>query len=269
MPISDKCVTIYACNEEEDSSSLLIYNLEYKVIQSRMDFKVFIPLVKLWNAQNNIFFGLGQYIKSVPFVLNDDKLSSMIGAQRNFADRIVDTEMITEDFIYEEALKFDEVQNRLDGMEFIPNNRHWKPQKKHLSGAKSVSGSVEVRNQLNDLYRGEMMVQVITSDDQPKETIMSKQLSNVDEGSVILSENIEFYCNKLEKHGFSEIEITNKILAVLLKANRTQDIGLVLKRYNNISESMLAMIIKYVLQCSVEKSEENEMDNNVCNNILS
>lgn len=260
--ISDKCIAIYACNEEEENSSFLIYNLKYKVIQSRIEFKVFIPLVKLWTAYNHVFVALGQFLKAVSYKLAEDKLSSMIGAQSDLADKIVDNEMINEDFCYEEALEFDENQDPVEGMEFVPNNRYWKqPKRKGLSGAKKISGSDEVKNQMDELYRGDMIVELVKSEDQPNETVYAKLLSNVDEESISMSESVEFYCMDLERHGYSEIEITNKVIPVLIKANRSEDIGLLLKRYNNISERMLVLIIKYILKCPDEAEEKMEVKN--------
>lgn len=259
--ISDKCIAIYACNEEEENSSFLIYNLKYKVIQSRIEFKVFIPLVKLWTAYNHVFVSLGQYLKAVSYKLAEDKLSSMIGAQSDIADKIVDSEMINEDFIYEEALEFDENQDPVEGMEFVPNNRFWKqPKRKGLSGAKKISSSDEVKSQLEELYRGDMVVDVVKSEEQPSDTVYAKLLSNVDEESISMSEGVEFYCMDLERHGYSEIEITNKVIPVLIKANRSEDIGLIIKRYNNISERMLVLIIKYILKCPDDAEEEMEVE---------
>lgn len=259
-PISDKCIVIYAANDEEESSSLLIYNLKYKVIQSRIPFKVFMPYTRFWIINNHIFLALAQYLKAIPFLLGEDKLSAMIGAQRNCTDTLVDNEMINEDAIYEQALEFDENQECVEGMEFSPNKLFWKNEKKHLSGAKSIAGSEEVKSQLDELYRGDMIVEVVKSNDQPSDVVITKLLSNVDESAFLLSESVETYCNDLEKQGCSEIEITNRIVPVLIKANRTEDIGLLLKRYNNISERMLVNIIKYILQCPDDDSNGEAME---------
>lgn len=258
--ISDKYIAIYACIESEEKSSLFIYNMTYKIIQSRSDFKVFIPYVKSWEAYNHIFISLGQNLKAVEYSLDMDKLSAMIGVQKGNTEGIVDCEMINEDFYYEEGLEFDEDQEPIKGMEFSPNNRYWKHQKKHLSGAKAISSEEEVRSQLNEIYRGDMMIELKRSDEQPQGVIITKLLSNIDEDISNLSEGVEFYCADLEKHGFSEIEITDKIIPLLIKANRTEDIGLILKRYNHISERMLVLIIKYILKCPDDDNEGEKVE---------
>lgn len=259
-PISDKCIVIYAASDEEESSSLLIYNLRFKVIQSRIPFKVFMPYTRFWIIHNNIVLALGQYLKIVPFLLGEDALSAMIGSQRAGVENCVDTEMLNEDVFYEQALEFDENQEPVEGMEFAPNNKFWKQQKKILSGAKSIAGSDDVRSKLDELYRGDMVVELVKSNDLPIDVIMPKFLSNVDEPAFMLSESIESYCNELEKLGYSEIEITNKIVPILIKANRTEDIGLLLKRYNNISERMLVSIIKCVLHCPIDDNNSSCME---------
>lgn len=263
-PISDKCIVIYGACDDEESSSLLIYNLRYRVIQSRIPFKVFMPFTRFWIINNHIILALGQYLKAIPFLLGEDRLSAIVGSQTASADTAVDNEMINEDAFYEQGLEFDDNQDAVEGMEFVPNNQFWKHQKKHLSGAKAVAGSDEVKSKLNELYRGDMVVELVKSNELPSDVIMAKLLSNVDEPAFMLSDSVEYYCSELEKFGYSEIDITNKIVPVLIKANRTEDIGLLLKRYNNISERMLINIIKYILQCPNEEVEEKmEIDDQV------
>jgi hypothetical protein len=259
-PISDKCIVIYAASDEEDSSSLIIYNLRYKVIQSRIPFKVFMPYTRFWVINNHIFLALGQYLKAIPFLLGEDKLSAMIGSQRSSAEMTVENEMLNEDVFYEQGLEFDENQEPVEGMEFIPNNQFWKHQKKILSGAKAVTSGEEVRSQLNELYRGDIIVELVKSNDLPIDAVAAKLLSNVDEPAFMLSESVEYYCSELERVGYSEIDITNKIVPVLIKANRSEDIGLLLKRYSNISERMLVNIIKYILQCPCDTTNEEVME---------
>lgn len=260
-PISDKCIVIYAASDEEESSSLLIYNLRYKVIQSRIPFKVFIPFTRFWVINNHIYLALGQYLKAIPFLVGEDKLSAMIGSQRESAENAVDNEMINEDAFYENFLEFDIEQEPVEGgMEFVPNKMFWKHQKKYLSGAKAIASSDEVRSQLDELYRGDIIVELVKSNDLPNDVIMAKLLSNVDESAFMLSESVEYYCGELEKHGYSEIEITNKIVPVLIKAYRTEDIGLLLKRYSNISERMLVNIVKYIIQCPNDENDGKRSD---------
>lgn len=127
---------------------------------------------------------------------------------------------------------------------------------------KPIVGADEVSDQLNELYREDLLVDLVRLDDQPEAAIQVKLLSNVDETFPILSENFEMFCTELEKYGCSEIEITGRVIPVLIKTNRIEDIGLLLKRYNHVSEEMLIKVIKYLLSCPCDENElmENEQD---------
>ncbi len=248
--ISESCIAMYiASNQDECASYFVIYNLRYKIIQSKIPFKVFIPYTRFWIIDKYIFLALGQYLKAIPFLLGEDKISSLVAAQADCSKCSVDNEMMNEDMLYEEALQFDVNQDIVMGMEFIPNNKFWKKRTKNLSGAKGIVGYEEVRDQLENIYREDMMVETVKFNEQPNDTIFSKMFTNVDEAPFMLAENAEYYCRNMEQQGCGELEISDKIIPILIKANRTEDIGLILKRYNHISEKMLVRVIKYILQC--------------------
>jgi len=270
--ISENCIAIYASKPNDDGSNIILYNIKYKIIQSKIPFKVYLSNFKLWSVNENLYLSMGQNLSVIPFVVTTDKLSSMVGSQIDATDNVVENENIYEDGLYEEALEFDENQDPVEGMEFIPNETHIKQKKKLLSGAKGVADSFLVKDYLDEIYRGDLQIDLCRIEDQPDDTAYVKLINNVDESHPLMSENFEFYCSSLERQGCSEIEITNKVVPILLKTNRTEDIGLLMKRYNHFSERMLVQIIKYLISCPKlhdgddnDKSEmSTEKDENSC-----
>ena len=251
--ISEDCIAIYACKKDDDGSNVILYNTKYKIEQSKVPFKVYLSNFKLWSLKENIFLALGEQLSVIPYRITVDQLSSMVGSQCDLNPQVtVEKEMINEDSIYEENLMFDSDQTDVDGMEFSP------PPIKYnitMTKAKPISGADEVNHQLNELYREDLIVDLVRLDDQPSETIQMKLLSNIDESYPVLSENIEMFCSELEKYGCSEIEITDRVIPVLIKTNRVEDMGLLLKRYNHVSEQMLTKVIKYLLSCPKVEDE--------------
>ncbi|CAG9805590.1 unnamed protein product [Chironomus riparius] len=257
--ISENCIAIYASKPNDDGSNIILYNIKYKIIQSKIPFKVFLSNFKLWSVNENLYLSMGQNLSVIPFVVTTDKLSSMIGSQIDASNNVVENENINEYGLYEEALEFDENQDPVEGMEFNPNEVHIKQKKKLLSGAKGVTDSSTVIDYLDEIYRGELQVDLCRIDDQPDDTAYVKLINNVDESHPLMSENFEFYCASLERQGCSEIEITNKVVPILLKTNRAEDIGLLIKRYNHFSERMLVQVIKYLINCpKLHDCDEND-----------
>ena len=115
---------------------------------------------------------------------------------------------------------------------------------------------------LHELYRKDLTVEIVRDDKLPVDMVQMKLFSNVDNqlGTLTMAEHFEYFVSDLEKYGASEIEITEKLIPILMKTNSTMDIGKCLKRYNNISEKMIVLVLKYVLETPMEKSEETEKD---------
>lgn len=257
VPISEDCIAIYAGKSSEDGSFVILYNVKYKIVQSKVPFKVYLNNFKLWSINKNIFLAMGEQLSVIPYRITIDHLSSMVGSQcvvNDVQPTTVEKEMINEDVHYEQELEFDEDQTPVEGMDFQVSHENFPRQAATLTNAKPVVGAEEVANQLNELYREELVVDLIRP--ATGATVEAKLLSNIDETSPLLEENFELFCNELEKHGCSEIEITNRVIPALIRTNRTKDIGLMLKRYNHVSEHTLTKVIKYLLSCNAD--EEND-----------
>lgn len=256
-PISEDCVAIYASKHGDDGSFVILYNIKYKIVQSKVPFKVYLSNFKLWSIHKNIFLAMGDQLSVIPHRISADKLSSMVGSQCDSdVHTMVEKEMINEDLHYAENLEFDDDQTPVVDMEMSRNGGNIRKHNK----AVTIFSADEVNEQLNEMYHEELVVDLVRMDEQPEESVEAKLLSNVDETFPLLSENFEVLCRELEKFGCSEIEITNKVIPVLLKTNRTEDVGQLLKRYNHVSEQMLIRIIQYLLSCADEDEESMEVD---------
>lgn len=259
--IGADCLAIYACKDNDDGSLVILYNTKYKIVQSSLPFKVYLSDFKLWSIRSNIFLALGGQLSVIPYRYAVDQLSSMVGSQSEFnLQGTVEKEMINEDSNYEENLFFDEDQTIVEGMEFKQPHVKSNFQKFRMSNMKPLVGADEIKTQLNELYREEFLVDLVRVDDQTSGTTQVKLMSNVDESFPVLSDNFEVFCSELEKLGCSEVEITNRVIPALLKTNRTEDVAIMLKRYNHVSEQMLVRIIKYLLKCPTGENGSTESE---------
>lgn len=259
--ISEDCIAIYACKNGDDGSFVILYNMKYKVVQSKVPFKVYLSNFKLWCIQQNIFLAMGEQLSVIPYRISIDQLSSMVGSQRDSsAPTMVEKEMINEDLLNEENLEFDDDQTPVEGMVFRWSNDQIKYFRTPMSKAKPIASADEVSDQLEEIYREELQVDLVRSDEQSEGEVKEKLLSNVDESFPLLSENFEILCSQLEACGFSEMELTDRVIPVLIKTCRTEDIGLLLKKYSHVSEQMLTKIIKYLLSCLSDDEADDMME---------
>lgn len=260
VPISEDSIAFYASKAGDDGSFIIMYNTKFKIVQSKVPFKVYFPIFKLWTVRRNLFLAMAEQLSVVPFRVSANQLSSMVGSQCDVVtEATVEKEMINEDQTYEENLEFDDDQTSVEDMQLtIQYDREFKKKPMLLSGATPVAGAEEVEEKLNEIYREDLSIDIVRTEQQPGNSLQIKLLSNVDESFPFMSENFELLCNELEKHGCSEIEITSRVIPILIRTNRTEEIGLLLKKYNHVSEQRLIDVIKYLLACPTEIQEEME-----------
>lgn len=261
--INKDCIAIYGANKNEDGAFVLLYNVKFKVVQSKQYFKIYFRESRMWIIDNNILLAFGKTLSVIPFRVSDEMLSDMVGSQRNSGVLgLVEKELLNEDMEKEEAVKFNEQQNDIfdatveDDEGILSTYTYRKKQAKQFSGSK-FEDTLNADIELKTLYREDLLVDLIRDENQAPGTVELNLCSKVDDGFLKLSEQFELLSIDLERHGASEMEITNTLLPVLIKANRTTDIGKVLKKYNHVSEKVLVQTLKYLVNCPVQVEEGN------------
>lgn len=74
-------VAIYAGDLSEEGAFLGIYNVKFGVIQAQTSFKMFSKPPKMWLIDNNLVIVMGQRLVCVPFKLQTEKLSALVGSR--------------------------------------------------------------------------------------------------------------------------------------------------------------------------------------------
>lgn len=75
-------IAMYGCNSNEEGALLVIYNIQFKVVQSRQPFKLFTNGAKLCCIDENLFFPVGQNLAVVPFYLDMEQLAALVGSHK-------------------------------------------------------------------------------------------------------------------------------------------------------------------------------------------
>ncbi|XP_044272275.1 nucleolar protein 11 [Tribolium madens] len=75
-------IAMYGCNSNEEGALLVIYNVQFKVVQSKQSFKLFTNGAKLYCIDGNLFFPVGQNLAVLPFHLDMEQLAALVGSHK-------------------------------------------------------------------------------------------------------------------------------------------------------------------------------------------
>ncbi|XP_069688023.1 nucleolar protein 11-like isoform X1 [Periplaneta americana] len=78
--LSASHVAIYGADPSEEGASLIIYNVQFGVVQSRHHLKLFASPPRLWCTGTNLLITTAHNLVVVPYQLETQRLSSLIGA---------------------------------------------------------------------------------------------------------------------------------------------------------------------------------------------
>lgn len=254
--ISKDYVAIYAGNLNQEGATLLLYNVQFKVVQAKQFFKVYFNNSRFWLSENHILLAFGQTLAVVPFKISKQQLSDMVGTQRSFElSAYVDNESINEDGDLSEGYAF------VGNMNTMNEERDEEPEPKSEKMFKTFESVEKFEESLHKAYKSNLQVDIVRDDDLPENTIQMRLMTNADRtiGPLIFTEKFELFASELEKHGFGEMEITDKILPLMIPTNASLDIGKCLKRYSAVSDRALVSALKYALSCKDEKPIRTEI----------
>lgn len=84
--LSENYLAIYGPNSNEEGALLIIYNTQFKVTQTKQNFKMFTADAKMYCIDNNIFLPVGQNLAVVPFKLETEQLAALVGSHKIMED---------------------------------------------------------------------------------------------------------------------------------------------------------------------------------------
>lgn len=75
-------IALYGCAATDEGALLVIYNVQFKVVQSRQPFKLFTNGAKIWKINEHLMFPVGQNLAVIPFHLATEQLAALVGSHR-------------------------------------------------------------------------------------------------------------------------------------------------------------------------------------------
>lgn len=264
LGIDRDCIAIYGANATQDGGTLILYNTQFKVIESKQQFKVYFNNPRLWTIEKYIFLAVGQMLGVAKFRVSKEQLSDMIGSQRvTDSSTYVDTECINADGVLEDMIEFDM------SAQLAPS----KPLNKssETNGIRIVSPKIEtdanlpyelvesVENDFRTLQKYDLSVAIEEDEELAPGMLQLKLSSNVNSDSFDVA-SVQALANELERIGASEYEITECMIPLLLQANLDDDLLTCLRTYSNVSEKSLVDALKYFIDAARAKTTESLSD---------
>uniref|UniRef100_A0A1A9W500 Nucleolar protein 11 n=1 Tax=Glossina brevipalpis TaxID=37001 RepID=A0A1A9W500_9MUSC len=250
LGVSGYSVAIYGANygqkKEREGASLLLYNIQYKVVKVNQFFKVYFDFSKLWSVENHILLALGQNLSVVQYRVSKEVLSELVGTQIcNDYQNPVEGDQINEEDCIQDYLQYTTDIGRCLEID-IP--LHEERTRIIEANGKTVPfiGINAFEKELNHLKHMNLYVDVLETNEISSNEQITLMNNYNDKG--FTCPEIQILASQMEKAGASEHEITEKLLWLLIKANLLSDIGVCLKRYTNISEKMLSKTLHFILK---------------------
>ncbi|XP_052872209.1 nucleolar protein 11 [Anopheles cruzii] len=263
--VGKDCIAIYANNSNRDGATLALFNVQFKVFQAKQYFKVYFRASRIWVVESNILLACGETLAVVPFKISKEQLSDLIGSQRTFdLSSTIDDESINDEAEFCEGYTFggslppvEEVKEEDDDPEDEPSPLYHQ-----------YASEQDFEATLRQIYRESLPIEVVH--DATQEEVQLKLFNNPDPilGPLVLSEKCELIAEEMERSGYSELDICDKIVPLMIKANLSNDIAKCLKRYSVVSERLLVQTLKYAMSLEFEATDENsEPDVNELNTV--
>ncbi|XP_053665198.1 nucleolar protein 11-like [Anopheles marshallii] len=251
-------VAFYANNKNQDGAILVLFNVQFKVFQSKQYFKVYFVSSRFWVVESNILLAFGQTLAVVPFKISKKQLSDMIGSMQTFdLEHTIDDESINEECTLVDMYTFDEVmsanvvnQDTINASKGVYGKQTANAEEPLY---KRLYSEYEIDDALRAAYREDLLLDVFECSSLPKDTVQIKLFNNADLtlGPLILSDNYEIALEELERSGYSETEISDRVVPLLVQAHQITDLAKCLKRYSVISERTIVKALTYALSLPV------------------
>ncbi|XP_037949863.1 uncharacterized protein LOC119680910 [Teleopsis dalmanni] len=260
--VSRNFIAIYGANSSKDGGFLLLYNTKFKVVKGKQFFKIYFDVSRLWKIKEHLLLAMGQNLSVISYQMSKDVLADLIGSQiSNDYTKLAEYDF-NEEESFHEGLTLEEqfIQNGT-GVNFAKNMNHFDMPK--ADGQSTAYESVSnFNNTINELSRLHLHIDVLEIDRNLNERKISLMKNYNDDGFV--NWHVQTIANRLERSGASEYEVTEKLLTYLIKADLLQDIAVCLRRYNNLSEKILARTLSYLLEkfTPAENQSQNEKKTN-------
>lgn len=77
--ISNNHLSFFGADCGEEGAMLVLFNLQFHLIQAKLHFKLYTKPPKVWNVSNHLLVNVGNNLIAVPYLLEVEQLSTLVG----------------------------------------------------------------------------------------------------------------------------------------------------------------------------------------------
>lgn len=263
LGISRDSIAIYGANETpQEGAALILYNTQFKVIESKQLFKVYFNKSRLWVVDTYVFLAVGQKLAVVSFRVSNEQLADMLGSQRtSHLTSIVDTECINPDAELEEMTEFNKmVQNSVSDTINVNKMDYDDDDDKIMEFNFNNDRMEDVNKIINDIRANQHhnITAEFIQDSELLADMINLKLLPTKNSTTFENKTIQMIATELERMGECEIAINNFIIPMCIEYDSPKNLLNCIQMYRSISESMIALSIKYfITKIRNEKKCEN------------
>lgn len=216
-------IAVYGGNAAQEGASLMLYNIQYNIIEAKQNFKVLFNNSRLWTLGTNILLATGQSLSVFPFYIAAEELLHLIGSMKRTGGQ--DRAIVQNDMIDEGS----------DDQNLIEFQQSMRPATYNIEGdrEKPVTSA-----EFDDMVEALVTTTAVQLFEQEGGNGVQIAL-NEDPEKWSMSLPIRTLVRVMESQGFSEMEITNEVVPHLINYEADQDLMSVLRKYKTLSESVI------------------------------
>ncbi|XP_017042306.1 uncharacterized protein LOC108088843 [Drosophila ficusphila] len=279
--VSRNFAAIYGANYGQEGASLLVYNTQFKVVNAKQYFKVYLDFSRLWAGDEHILLAMGQNIAAVQYRMNREVLVDMLGSQ--FSDTHlspIELDHINEEEHLESLIKFDGSTKAFNYGAVKSKLKKKLPtlEVQTADGRELAYDPPEVVDQeIDEIIKHHVHGEATSCENGLEDVSVTLMTNFFDWGPKNTA--VQALVRQLERSGAGEEEIIEKILTLFIKTENTEHVLMCLRRYSNVSERMLAWSLRFALDKSMKPSgingdakaepmETNQTSNELLNAVL-
>ncbi|EDV40867.1 uncharacterized protein Dana_GF23706 [Drosophila ananassae] len=257
--VSRNFAAIYGANYGQEGASLLVYNTQFKVVNAKQYFKVYLDFSRLWAGDEHILLAMGQNIAAVKYRMNQEVLVDMLGSQLSDTHlTTLELDHINEEEHLESVIKYDGSTNPINYSlvkkklnKLLPASIVEKADGRELA----FEPPELVEQEISEVIKHHVHGEVASCENGLEDVSVTLMSSFFDSGP--MNTAVQALVRQLERSGAGEEEIIEKILTLFIKTDNTEHVLMCLRRYSNISERMLAWSLRYALDKNIQPSRIN------------
>lgn len=247
--VSRNFAAIYGANYGQEGASLLVYNTQFKVVNAKQYFKVYLDFSRLWAGDEHILLAMGQNIAAVRYRMNQEVLVDMLGSQfRDTHLTPIELDHINEEEYLESVIKFDGSTKPFNyrAVKSKLNKQLSTPEMQAADGRELAYDRPELVDQeISEIIKQHVHGEAISCENGLDNVSVTLMTNFFDAGP--MNTAVQALVRQLERSGAGEEEIIDKILTLFIKTGNTEHVLMCLRRYSNISERMLAWSLRFAI----------------------